>query len=372
MLFDRKPKFRREDFYDRKRELQLLSKGIEAGEGLIVVYGVRRIGKTSLVYVGLSELDVLFIPIDIRRFLVDPSFLAPQTLLQVADEVLKQYERLQGRVKEFFGKLLEYVESLDLKVLKLKIKEKEKVLPTRILERANRWAREQGTRVIIVLDEAQELRRNPQWRSTLAWSIDTLENITFIVTGSEIGVLNDFLKLSDPKSPLFGRARLEIKLDRFSREQSIDFLKKGFNEVGMAVREEEIENAVDRLNGIVGWLSLYGYYRVTYGLDHVETLNRVEEEAVKLLSSELEKLVRYSPRRYVAILWAISLGLKSWSTIKHFAEGIVGHMPDNRFGRLLQNLVKYSFVEKTEDGEYRIIDPLLPKAIEQLRRRYGL
>ena len=50
MLFDRKPKFRRKDLYDREMELQLHSKGIEASEGSIVVYGVRGIGKTSLVY----------------------------------------------------------------------------------------------------------------------------------------------------------------------------------------------------------------------------------------------------------------------------------------------------------------------------------
>jgi len=95
-------------------------------------------------------------------------------------------------------------------------------------------------------------------------------------------------------------------------------------------------------------------------------------EAVKLLVSELEKLVRYSPGRYITILWAISLGLRFWSEIKHYAEGMVGYMPDNRFDALLQNLVKYGFVEKTEDGNYKPVDPLLPKAIELLRKKYRL
>jgi len=51
----------------------------------------------------------------------------------------------------------------------------------------------------------------------LAWSSDTLENVTFVVTGSEVGVLEDFLQLSDADSPLHGRARLKIKLSRFSK-----------------------------------------------------------------------------------------------------------------------------------------------------------
>ena len=371
MLFDRRPKIRGEDFYDRREELQLFFKGVEAGEGLIIVYGVRRAGKTSLVYVGLSELGIPFIPIDVRGFLADPSFLSPQILLGVVWEVLKRYESYQGRVKEFLSDVLEYVESLDLGMLKLRIREKRGELPTKVLEHANRWAKKRKTRVVIILDEAQELRAYPRWRDLLAWSIDTLENVTFVVTGSEVGVLSDFLKLSDPNSPLFGRARLEIKLSKFSREQSIDFLKKGFNEAGIAVKEEEIEDTVDKLNGIVGWLSLYGYYRVTYGLTHVKALKHVEEDAAKLLASELEKIVKYSPKRYIAILRAISLGLKSWSEIKHLTEGSTGYIPDNRFNSLLQNLVKYSFIEKTENGEYKPIETLLPKAVEILRKKYG-
>jgi len=95
------------------RGLQLLFKGIEAGEGLIIVYSVRRVGKTSLVYVGLSELDTPFIPIDVRKFLTDPSFLSPQILLGVVGEVLKRYESYQGRIKDFLSGMLEYVESLE-------------------------------------------------------------------------------------------------------------------------------------------------------------------------------------------------------------------------------------------------------------------
>jgi len=372
MLFDRRPKTRREDFYDREGELKLFFKGIEAGEGLIVVYGVRRTGKTSLVYVGLSELNIPFVPIDARRFLVDASLLHPRNLLWVIEEILKQYERSQGRVKEFLSKVLEYVDSMDLGILSLRIRGRKERSPSEVLLYADKWARERKTRVVVLLDEAQELRIYPQWRTLLAWSMDNLENVTFVVTGSEVNVLNDFLKLNKPESPLFGRARLKIRLGTFSKEQSIDFLKKGFAEARVFAREEEIEDAINIFNGIVGWLTLYGYYRVTYGLSHDEALKHVEKEAVPLLVSELEKLVNYSPRRYVAVLHAISLGLKFWKEIKRFTEGIVGYVPDNRFNSILQNLVKYGFVERTENGKYRPIDPLLPKAVEVLCKKYGV
>ena len=369
MLFSREPKTRIGEFYDREKELEMFFKGIDAGEGLIVVYGVRRIGKTSFVYVGLSELNIPFIPLDLRKYSENPILLTPSAIAYVVDDVLKEYD-LPGKLWKTGEKILEYIKSVEIPPFKLKPSRGRKKLLVNVLEKANKWAKRKETRIAIVLDEAQELRTVPAWRNILAWAVDTLENVSFIVTGSEVGVLNDFLKLSDPKSPLFGRARLEIKLERFSREQSIGFLLKGFEEANIRVSRGEIEEVADKLDGIVGWLSLYGYYRVTYGLSHVETLKRLEEEAEELLSSELEKLVKYSPRRYTAILWAISLGLNSWSTIKHFAEGIVGHIPDSKFNKLLQNLVKYGFIEKTENLKYKIADPLLSKAVKKLRRKH--
>jgi len=58
--------------------------------------------------------------------------------------------------------------------MKLRIREG-RGLPTKVLEHANRWAKKRKTRIVIVLDEAQELKAYPRWRDLLAWSIDTLE-----------------------------------------------------------------------------------------------------------------------------------------------------------------------------------------------------
>ncbi len=368
MLFDRKPKVRREDFYDREEELKLFLRGLEVGEGLIVVYGVRRIGKTSFVYVALNEAEVPFVPVDLRKFSESPSLLSPSSVLRLVEDALAEYDKV-ARVRKAVEKVLSRVESINVNGVTIRTRGSER-LAAEILERFDAWARRRSTRLVVVLDEAQELRVVPSWRKILAWSLDNLENVTFVVTGSEIGVLRDFLRLDDPNSPLFGRSRLEIALPRFSRDKSIDFLKRGFLEIGLSVPREEIEDAVDKLDGIVGWLTYYGHYRASYGVSHDDALARVEGDAVELLTSELEKIVKYSPRRYVAILWAISLGLRSWSTIKRFTEGVAGPVPDKNFDRLLQNLVRYGFVEKTPNLEYRAVDPLLPKAVEKLRKKY--
>jgi len=83
-------------------------------------------------------------------------------------------------------------------------------------------------------------------------------NLRIVMTGSEVGLLHDYLGVDDPKAPLYGRYFHEVTLARFTREQSRDFLIKGFEQVGLAPPEELIEDAVEKLDGIVGWLVLFG------------------------------------------------------------------------------------------------------------------
>ncbi len=58
MYFDERPKSRREDLYDRERELEEMLASIESRKPLIVLKGIRRLGKTSLLQVALSEAKV--------------------------------------------------------------------------------------------------------------------------------------------------------------------------------------------------------------------------------------------------------------------------------------------------------------------------
>ncbi|WP_366940168.1 hypothetical protein [Thermococcus sp.] len=58
LYFDERPKSRREDLYDRERELEEMLASIESRKPLIVLKGIRRLGKTSLLQVALSEAKV--------------------------------------------------------------------------------------------------------------------------------------------------------------------------------------------------------------------------------------------------------------------------------------------------------------------------
>jgi len=87
---------------------------------------------------------------------------------------------------------------------------------------------------------------------------DSLPNLRIILTGSEVGLLHDFLGVDNYESPLYGRGGGEIYVRPFDEKTSKEFLRTGFREAGLDVSEDTIDRAVSILDGIPGWLVLFG------------------------------------------------------------------------------------------------------------------
>lgn len=220
---------------------------------------------------------------------------------------------------------------------------------SRLLRKLDDYAGDHGIKFVLAFDEVQYLRYSSiGYNHLLAWAYDNLRNTTIVVTGSEVGVLRDFLSLDDPKSPLYGRYVREIKLERFTQEQSIDFLMKGFSELGLSIPVKEIEEIVEKLDGNPGWLTMYGYYRGVVKRGHREALNQVFETGSRIVLSEVEKLIEPSRERYMAILEAIARGARTWKLIKAYVMYRTGPITDSRFMRLLKNLIRYCIIEERE------------------------
>ena len=177
----------------------------------------------------------------------------------------------------------------------------------------------EGEGFVMAFDEVQEARgpAGKELASIIAHFYDYGET-TFILTGSEIGLLYDFLGVENPDAPLYGRVFHEIELSRFSRGQSLDFLRMGFEQAGVDAPEEVLEKAVDRLDGIVGWLVKFGVVSLREGAGE-EVISKVLEEASKLALAELKRFLEKRPlarRRYLTILRAIASGKNTWSELK--------------------------------------------------------
>jgi AAA+ ATPase superfamily predicted ATPase len=339
--FNPEPKTKKEEFFNMKEEIDRLSKGLKHGK-LVVVSGLRRYGKTSLILTYLNEEKYDYTYIDCR--LLPPGMITPNSILKLFKEELEK--------KAWARKILRSLEEIAVGDIKVKLKGEETL--TSILEAL------EGK--IVVLDEAQELRRSKyRFDKILAYAYDRL-NIKFIISGSQIGLLYRFLRVSDPESPLYGRPYIEVKLGRLSEEDSRRFLLEGFKQYGVEVSEEEIEEAVKWFDGVIGWLTYFGYSRSVDG----ERLSSIVDKASKLALSEVEhalKIYGVAERRYREVLKIIALTHPAkWVQIKRGVEARIGRIPNNTLTTIIKNLMDSGFVEKTLDG-YVISDPILRNGI---------
>jgi len=65
MLFDPRPKTRREDLFGRDKELRMLTEN--ANLPIVLIMGIRRIGKSSILSVFLNEIDTPSVVLDLRN-----------------------------------------------------------------------------------------------------------------------------------------------------------------------------------------------------------------------------------------------------------------------------------------------------------------
>ncbi len=364
MLFDLKPKTRREDLYDRENELSEFQNAVNLGERLILLLGIRRLGKSSLLNVALAESGMPYAKIDVRSLYFTHGSI-PQEILarKILDSLLSTVsgrKSLRLRLEKVLGSIR------GVRISGLSVEFDRKPDLAEILEKISSWAENENLRAIIAFDEAQYLRLSGiRYDGLIAYAVDNLPGITFVLTGSEVGMLHDFLGLENPKKPLFGRYAREIVLQRFRLEESVDFLTRGFEEVGIKPSEEEIKGAVEKLDGIVGWLTMYGYLRGIRKLSHANAIDELFNMAEKLIREEFSSILQNS-RRYGAILKAVAMGNVRWSTIKEYVEFKMGPVNDAKFSILLKNLLKYGYLEK-RGNEYAIPDPVVKEVVKNLQ-----
>ena len=349
MLFDPEPKKRIEDFYNREAELQELLRSFKK-EKLVVIQGIRRLGKSSLLNVGLQQSQLPFIKLDLREIYFAHGSISRFYLYRALSQELSKLSR-GYRIASWLKK----VQRVKIAGFEIELDWRENGSPlTEVLRALDGWASDQKERLIIALDEAQYLRLAGRTRydGLIAWAVDNLDNLVFVLTGSQVGLLQDFLGLENPSSPLYGRYARIIRLERLSRERALDFLRRGFEEAG--VEPPNLDEVVDALDGLIGWLTLYGHTYVSEGKVKLEGFLKA---AAKLAAEESKKILRGSDR-YGAVLRAIASGATNWSEIYDWISLKLGPISKSNLTYLLNSLLRYGYLER-KDGCFIIPDPVV-------------
>lgn len=355
MLFDLRPKCKREDLFDREEEIRALTNSVEKYP-LTLLLGVRRVGKSSVLRVALKEVSGIYV--DVREvYFSSGGWISAEGLKKTFEKALND---LDGSLKRKIIRALKKIEGIDVSGVRITLSGEASLVD--ILHALD----EVGA--VVAFDEAQYLRYyggrgGKDLLTLIAYAYDNLRNVKFVLSGSEVGLLHDFVGIDDYSSPLYGRACSEITIAPFTREQSVEFLKRGFEEAGVEVDTRTVERAVKVLDGIPGWLVEFGYSYVN-GKSFEEALESVWSKAKKFLEGELRELEKRS-RRYTLILRAIATGLNRWSDIKDYVSVKSGPVPNARLAELTRNLEKMGWIIKKTNGKYEITDPVVERVLRE-------
>jgi AAA+ ATPase superfamily predicted ATPase len=357
MLFDVRPKISRKDLYNFEKEMEEIIRNLD--KPMIVVSGLRRTGKTSLVLTSLRESNSKFLLIDLREGFRSYRELYLLLSKSVNDFILS-ISYLE-KIKDLFLKFLKSLRGVSITDYSVSFSwGKDRFLLTEFFERLNEFGEKIGERIIVVFDEFQKSTGNLGLvlQDAISYSYDYHRNISFILTGSEMGILYGILK--NPKNPLFGRAFININTRKLNKEESVDFLEKGFSELNIKVSKEEVEKVASELDGIIGWLTYYGYQRMI----RKEDFEEIKKDAVELAKQELENFIKLTvSKRYKIVLKLLAEEIKEWSSLKRNVEKYEGKEISNRvLYEILQQLKRHSII----DEENNFTDPIYKEASKLL------
>ena len=359
MYFDIKPKTKRKDLFGMSYLADSMESYLkDANTRMVVLRGLRRTGKTSLLNVVLNELNRKSVKIDVREA---PYYDRREFMLFLIEKIKAGVGEslFQKILKRFSGIKLAYK---DLSTTFLFESEKDFHL---FFEKLNKQLEESNTTLVLAFDEVQLLSKI-RFDYMLAAIYDNYGSIKLVLTGSEVGLIDDILGKKNADAPLFGRACIEIETKKFSSGQISEFLAEGSKQINKSITKKELRETIEVLDGVIGWGTHYGWLR-SGNLPHEKALEKVLMEGSEIAKRELDNfLSRRNKTVYVRILKLISRGFNRWSLIKEqfFKKNV--RTSDSQLNLYLNELISHGFVEKTNEN-YSLADPLLSRAVREIR-----
>jgi uncharacterized protein len=346
-LFNLNPKETPKQLFGREKELEDLNRLIQARRWVALV-GPRMVGKTSL----LKAVGPILTKQNVKTVYVNLwGAKGTNDLLRALARALNEEKSILDKIKSV------KIEGANIGSSGINFSLSKKPMTTLwdLLDALGR----QKENYVIELDEVQELIAiSGRLLKVLANLFNTHPNITFVFTGSMFGLMKTLLE-PESTSPLYGRSPAILNVKPFDGEHSKQFLEKGFRECGYAFSSGMINNAVENLDGIPGWLTLFGNKVCVQRLTIAEALEETKKEAYKIVNDELEHFFLNRDRpAYLAALKAAA-AFSSWTQIKG-AVSIVKGSPANdaTIYRIIGSL-KAAMLIQEDKGGYRIEDPML-------------
>lgn len=335
-LFDTKPKSDPRFLYGREKELDELVESLKK-KNWVIILGPRRVGKTSLAECAIKRMGKKIFLLDAREnnnFMesLNKLLATPESSLKVKAEIRVPYAPINIGA--------EYNKTLSKKDLDSLLKK--------------------VGHMYIIIDEAQWLVNPRKVVMLLAHLYDYYyDSVTFIITGSMIGVLKSIVE-PGPSSPLYGRAITEMEIKRWQSSISLSFLKTGTAELGLRLNEKMAIEVEENLDGLPGWLTLFGYNYAQVKNPNI-ALTKTIKEAKKIVSQELKSIAELGigTPKLIEVLRVLAK-----EPVRFVDIAKATNFNNTSLSKYLSTLNRLGYIEKDSKSRYFISDPMLLKFIE--------
>ncbi len=239
-------------FCNRKQELRDLHRSMTQDERMFV-YSERRMGKTSLVRLALTQLPEDYIPVYIDLWPTDgdESFVAT-TAKALTEAFETSADRMLQHAGAFFKRLIPVL-TVDeeghpqIRFESQRVKEDVKSLDE-VLVAPERIAHQRGCHVVVVFDEFQRILEYPRDRivRTLRSIIQNQTNVSYIFLGSRKHLIQQMVL--DTASPLY-RAGAHYPLGPIPTTEWIPFIRERFEQSHKHIDDPLVRDLCEHTDG---------------------------------------------------------------------------------------------------------------------------
>ena len=356
-----------EDFADRRQELTELARELADGQHLFLL-SPRRYGKTSLIRVLLDRLrtrGILVAYVDVFRATAPAQFLElfATTVLQAAESTP---ERLLRLAMELLGRLRPQVgaDSRGRPTLSLDIGSRPRsalALQEEILSLPERLAVKRRRRLVVALDEFQEIQRFPgaALDKSLRSHFQGHRRVSYLFAGSQESALRDMATLQ--RSPFYKFGRI-MALGPIPADEFAAFLETRFRRGRLRISRDVLDAILATADDVP-----YNVQRLCHQLWAMRagTVDRLTEAD---LGAAVAAVVEQDTPHYSNTWERLSLHQRQvlQAIARSGGRNVFGaaYLQAHRLGppssvqTSLRLLLKGQLLSRSE-GEYRIADPFL-------------
>jgi len=144
----------------------------------------------------------------------------------------------------------------------------------------------------------------------------------------------------------------------------MSFLQKGLEQNQLSLSTDLLVKTVELLDGLPGWLTMFGYYYTAKPSNYSDAVNKTLGEALKIVSNETDSIGKLARGwlTHLKLLTELSIGNKSFTELL----SVSGQSTNSALSKHLDMLQRLNYIEKRpEDGRYEITDPIMAELLKR-------